>query len=86
MPIGGITLISAGLGSAGSRRRKLFGFLMLGMILSGLLLMPACGGSSGTKTGNPGTPAGTYTITVTGTGTNGSTVVTGSPALTLTVN
>jgi hypothetical protein len=84
MPIGGITLISVGLGSAGSRRRKLFGFLMVGMILSGLLLMPACGGSSGTKTGNPGTPAGTYTITVTGT--NGSTVVTGSPALTLTVN
>jgi len=84
MPIGGITLLGAGLGSAGSRRRKLFGFLMLGMILSGLLLMPACGGSSGTKTGNPGTPAGTYTVTVTGTA--GSTVVTGSPTLTLTVN
>jgi len=84
LPLGGLTLVSAGLGSAGSRRRKLFGFLTLGMILSGLLLMPACGGSSGTKTGNPGTPAGTYTITVTGTA--GSTVVTGSPALTLTVN
>ncbi len=85
MPIGGLTLVGAGLGSAGSRRRKLFGLLMLGMILSGLLLMPACGGSSGTKTtGNPGTPAGTYTITVTGTA--NSTVVTGSPALTLTVN
>jgi hypothetical protein len=84
LPICGITVLGAGLGAAGSRRRKLFGFLMLGMILTGLLLMPACGGSSGTKTGNPGTPAGTYTITVTGT--NGSTVVTGSPALTLTVN
>ena len=84
LPIGGLTLVGAGLGSPGSRRRKLFGFLMLGMILSGTFLMPACGGSSGTKTGNPGTPAGTYTITVTGT--NGSTVVTGSPALTLTVN
>jgi len=85
LPVGGITLLGAGLGSAGSRRRKLFGFLMLGMILSGLLMMPACGGSGGTKTtGNPGTPAGTYTITVTGTA--NSTVVTGSPALTLTVN
>ena len=84
LPIGGLTLVGAGLGSPGSRPRKLFGFLMLGMILSGTFLMPACGGSSGTKTGNPGTPAGTYTITVTGT--NGSTVVTGSPALTLTVN
>ena len=85
MPIGGITLLGAGLGSAGSRRRKFLGFLMLGIMLSGLLLMPACGGSSGTKTtGNPGTPAGTYTITVAGT--SGTTVVTGSPALTLTVN
>jgi len=84
LPIGGLTFVGAGLGSRGSRRRKLFGFLMLGMILSGTLLMPACGGSSGTKTGNPGTPAGTYTITVTGT--NASAVVTGSPALTLTVN
>ena len=83
LPICGITLLGAGLGSAGSPRRNLFGFLILGMILCGMLLMPACGGSSGTKTGNPGTPAGTYTITVTGT--SGSTV-TGSPTLTLTVN
>jgi hypothetical protein len=87
LPIGGITLLGAGLGSAGSRRKKWFGFLMLGMLLFALLLMPACSSSSsgggGGGTDN-GTPTGTYTITVTGT--SGSNVVTGSPALTLTVN
>ena len=85
MPVVGMALLGAGIGSAGSRRRKWFGFLMLGLILCGLLLMPACGGSgSGTKTGNGGTPTGPYAITVTGT--SGSTVVGGTPTLTLTVN
>jgi hypothetical protein len=86
VPLFGITLLGAGLGSAGARRRKLIGLLMLGMLLMGLLLMPACSSSSnnGGGGGNTGTPAGTYTITVTGT--SGGTVVTGSPALTLTVN
>ncbi|HEY4764009.1 MAG TPA: SBBP repeat-containing protein [Candidatus Sulfotelmatobacter sp.] len=87
LPIGGMMLLGAGVGSARSRRRKLFGFLMLGMLLSGLLLMPACSSSSsgGGGGGNDtGTPTGTYTITVTGT--SGSNVATGSPALSLTVN
>jgi hypothetical protein len=85
LPVFGITLLGAGMGSAGSRRRKLFGFLMLGLLLTGLLLMPACGGSnSGGGGGSTGTPAGAYTITVTGT--SGGATVTGSPALTLTVN
>jgi hypothetical protein len=84
LPIGGMTLLGAGLGSSGSRRKKLFGFMMLGMLLAGLLLMTACGGSGSTTTGNAGTPAGTYSITVTGT--SGSTVATGTPVLTLTVN
>jgi hypothetical protein len=84
MPVGGMALLGAGIGSAGSRRKKLPSFLMLGLILCGLLLMPACGGSSSTPTHNPGTPTGPYTITVTGT--SGQTVVNGTPTLTLTVN
>jgi hypothetical protein len=85
LPIGGMMLLGAGLGSARSRRRKWFGFLMLGMLLSGLLLMPACSSSSsGGGGGNDtGTPTGTYTITVTGT--SGSNIANGSP-ISLTVN
>jgi hypothetical protein len=85
LPVFGITLLGVGMGSAGSRRKKLLGFLMLGIVLTGLLVMPACGGSSSTGGGgNTGTPAGTYTITVTGA--SGGVTVTGAPALTLTVN
>ena len=88
LPVFGITLLGAGMGSAGSRRKKLFGFLILGMVLAALLVMPACGGGSGSGGGGGGggggTPAGTYTITVSGSG-NGA-VVTGTPALSLTIN
>jgi hypothetical protein len=86
LPIGGMALL--GFGSAGSRRKKLFGLMLLGLLVSGLLLMPACGGSSyggGGGGGNPGTTAGNYTITVTGTSA-GATQTGTSPSLTLTVN
>jgi hypothetical protein len=84
LPRAGITLLGAGFGPTRSRRRKLFGFLMLGLLLAGLLLLPACSSSSSSSGGGGGTPTGTYTITVTGT--SGSAVVTGSPALSFTVN
>jgi hypothetical protein len=83
LPIGGMALL--GFGSAGPRRKRLFIGLLLCIGLSGLLLAPACGGGGGGGGGNKGTPAGTYTITVSGTASVGS--QTGaSPALTLTVN
>jgi hypothetical protein len=87
LPIGGVALIGLGLGSAGLPRKKLFGFLLVGLLLSGLILMPACGGGSGGGGGGggTGTPAGTYTITVSGTAT-GATQTGTSPALTLIVN
>jgi Beta-propeller repeat len=83
LPLAGITLVGAGFGSAGSRRRNLFGLLMLGLVLAALLLLPACS-SSNSGGGGSGTPTGTYTITVTGTA--GGSTVTGSPALSFTVN
>ncbi len=83
LPIGGIALL--GLGSAGTRRKKLIQSMLLCLALGGLLLAPACGGSSSSTQKSAGTPAGTYTITVSGTATVGS--QTGaSPVLTLTVN
>lgn len=84
LPVFGLTLVGAGMKSSGRRSRKILGLLMLWMILAGLLLMPACGGGSTTGGGSGGTPAGNYTITVTGTA--GGATATGTPALTLTVN
>jgi hypothetical protein len=84
LPVFGFALLGAGIGSSGQRRRKFLGLVITGMVLMCLLLLPACGGSSGGGGGGGGTPTGTYTITVTGT--NGTTVVTGTPALTLTIN
>jgi hypothetical protein len=89
LPIAGMSLVGIGFGSAHSRRRKVLGFLMIGMVVAGLLLMPACGGSSssggGGGGGGGGTPAGSYTVTITGTGTDANTT-TQSTQVTLTVN
>lgn len=83
LPVFGLALVGTAFGPSGSRRRKLFGFLLIGMVLTGLLILPACSNGNGGG-GGGGTPANTYTFTITGSA-NG-TVVTGSPALTLTVN
>ncbi len=70
-----------------ARRRRFLNVLgMLAILVTLASGMIACGGgSSGAtiKTNNPGTTAGTYTITVTGT--SGSITATSSPAITLTV-
>jgi hypothetical protein len=79
LPIGGIALLGAG---SGSRRKRLFGFLLLGVVLMGLLMLPACGGSSGGGDGGTNTPPGSYSITVSGQGGG----ATHSATLKLTVN
>jgi hypothetical protein len=92
LPIAGFSLMGMGFSSARSRRKKLLGFLMIGMVMTALFLMPACGGSSNNGGGGGGgggctgcTPAGTYTVTITGTGTDASTT-THSTTVMLTVN
>jgi IPT/TIG domain len=68
LPIGGMTLLGVGFGS---RRKKVLGVLLVFLMVSGLLFLVACGGGSssggGGGGGTPGTPAGNYTVTVTGT-------------------
>jgi hypothetical protein len=88
LPIAGMSLIGMGFSSTRSRRKKLLGFLMIGIVMSALFLMPACGGSSsggggGGGGGSTGTPAGNYTVTITGTDANN---LSNSTAVTLTVN
>ncbi len=71
LPVVGLSLIGMRFSTADSRRRKLLGFLLLGLVMGMLFFLPACGGGNGGGGGGGGctgcTPAGGYTITVTGT-------------------
>ena len=86
LPLPGLALIGLGFGS-GSRRNKVLG-LLLWMILASLIVLPACGsvGKGGGGGTNPGTPAGTYTVTITGKDANSVTQSNTAPTVTITVN
>ena len=89
LPVIGLSLVGMRCSSAGSRRKKFLGFLLLGLMMTALFLLPACsssnsGGGGGGCSGC--TPAGTYTVTVTGTdSTNANLTHSVNPALTLLV-
>jgi hypothetical protein len=65
LPVGGLSLLGLGVG-AGIRRRRWLAGAVLGLIAGIILLQPACGSSSSTPPVTGGTPAGTYTINITG--------------------
>lgn len=65
LPIFGFTLAGAGLGSLTRKRRIALG-IFLGMLVTLVLFQAGCG-HSGSTTTTSGTPAGTYSVTVTGT-------------------
>ena len=93
LPLPGLALIGLGFGSwgsgkTGSRKKRLLSLFLLWIVLAGLVVLPACGSSSkgGGGGGNSGTPAGSYTITITGQDSNGL-APTGNPAtVTVSVN
>jgi uncharacterized repeat protein (TIGR03803 family) len=68
-----VGLVGLGLGS-NRNRGKLKATSFVGLLFAGLVFQMACGGSTSTGGGNPGTPKGTYTITVTGTDSTGALV------------
>jgi FG-GAP-like repeat len=69
LPICGLTLVGVGFGSPQSKKTKLLGLVLYSVVFTGLIFQAACGGagSSSGGGGSAGTPAGKYTITVTGT-------------------
>jgi hypothetical protein len=88
LPVVGLSIIGMGFSSARSRRKKVLGFLMVAIVMAALLLLPGCGGSSSGGGGGSCkgcTPAGNYTVTVTGTGTDASST-THNTTVTLAVN
>jgi len=81
LPIGGVTLLGAGFSS---RRKQVMGILLICMLIAGFVFMTSCSsGSSHTHVPSGGTPAGTYTITVSGAATGATTQ---TQTLTLVVN
>jgi ABC-type transport system involved in multi-copper enzyme maturation permease subunit len=65
LSVGGLALLGA---SFISGWKKLFGVLLACLMLSGLIFLATCGGgSSSSGGGQPGTPAGSYTVTVSAT-------------------
>jgi hypothetical protein len=87
LPCSGCAFGGICLAAGGVRKRRLFGFLLAGLLAASLSFQVACGGgtSSGGGGGTPGTPAGNYTVTVTGTSGSGANILTHQTTLTITV-
>lgn len=80
-PIFGAALVGVGFTSGRRKRKRLLGVAICSVLFAGLILQMACGGNSGGGTSTPGTPAGNYTVTVTGS--SGSTQHTSAVTLTV---
>ncbi len=87
-PVPALALIGIGFGSRASCKKKLFGLLLLWIMLAGMLVLPACGGGNGGGGGggSSGTPAGAYTISITGKDASGVTQTNAAPTVTVTIN
>jgi hypothetical protein len=87
LPISGCAFLGIGLAAGGRRRRWLLGFLLVGLLAASLTFQVACGGgtSSAGGRGTPVTPAGTYTVTVTGTSGSSTNILTHKTSLAITV-
>jgi hypothetical protein len=93
LPVVGLSLVGIRFSRGESGRKKLLGFLLLGLVMALLFFLPACGGSSNNGGGGGGgggcsgcTPAGNYTVDITGTDSVNANLTHAGPTLSLTVN
>ena len=86
-PTLGLALVGMRFGSRGSRKQRWLSYFLLWILLAGLIMIPACGGSNNSGGGGSGgTPAGTYTVTITGKDANGVVQTNTPPTVSITVN
>lgn len=78
-----VALAGFGFGSRSSRRRRVFGLMLLALLLIGIVAMSGC--VSYTHLGNVGTPPGQYTVVITGVDEDGLTQASNSAGTTNTV-
>ena len=69
LPIPALALLGARFRSRTSRSKHLLGWLLLGLLLTGVIAAPGC--VSYKHLGNVGTPPGQYTVSITGVDANG---------------
>jgi hypothetical protein len=67
LPMVSLTLVAISLVPRRKRRATLLVFPLCILLFAGLIFQLACGGGSSQPHGNPGTPKGQYTVTITGT-------------------
>jgi hypothetical protein len=86
LPVASLAFMGIVVAPDGSRKHRRLGMLLGCLLLAALAFQPGCGGgSSAGGGGTPGTPAGAYTITLSGTSGSGGSVLTHQTTVTLTV-
>jgi hypothetical protein len=86
LPLPALTLIGAGLSTTSRLWKKLLGWLLLGMMVSGIIVTVGCGGSTGTRSTASSTPRNTYTFTISAIDQNKLAPSNGTQSISLTVN
>jgi hypothetical protein len=86
LPLPTLALIGAGLSTTSRLWKKLLGWLLLGMIVSGIIVTIGCGNSTSTSRSVTSTPKNTYTFTVSAIDQNKAAPSNGTQSISLTVN
>ena len=86
LPLPALALIGAGLSQTSRLGKKLVGWLLLAVIISGIIVTIGCGNSTSTSSSVTSTPNNTYTFTISAIDQNKVAPSNGTQSITLTVN
>jgi hypothetical protein len=86
LPLPALALIGAGLSTTSRLGKKLLGWLLLGLIVSGIMVTIGCGSSTSTSSSVTSTPKNTYTFTISAIDQNKVAPSNGTQSISLTVN